>query len=75
VIGVDRNDSASNAGVAPLADSTLIARLFFFRIATSGSAPFEIVNANLWKVENPGDPPTEFDPPIPFSGGEFFIEN
>jgi len=75
VFGVTRTDSTNNIGVAPLVASTLIARLFFIRIATGGDAPIEVVNADLWKVENPGDPPTKIDPPIVFSGGEFFIEN
>jgi len=75
VIGITRTDSANNVGVAPLVDNSLIIRLFFFRIATGGDAPFELVNGHLWKVENPGDQPTKIDPPILFSGGEFFIEN
>jgi len=75
VIGVTRTDSLNNVGVAPLVDNPLIVRLFFFRIASGGSGPVGIVNADLWKVENLGDPPTKFSPQIVFSGGQFDIEN
>jgi hypothetical protein len=73
-IGVSRVDSQNNIGVTPTTN-TLLARLVFFRITSSGAGDVTLQDANLTKVENLGDPPTPFDPAIEFSAGEIFIEN
>jgi len=63
---------AANVGITPSTNNHLI-RLRFLRLASSGSGPVTFQDATLSTKANPGDQPTEIS--VPFSGGEFFIEN
>lgn len=73
-IGITRDASENIAGVTPDPDgNTVLARLIFQRFTSSGEGDMTLEDATLSTVANPGDQPTEIS--VPFSGGEFFIEN
>lgn len=74
-VGLSLDGSQTDVGIAPPEANTLLMTLSFQITQPSGLGTLQFSDANLTFRDAPGAPLAPFDPPVPFSGGIFAIND